>query len=401
MKRLSTSILAASLLFGCADATGILVEVSSSDLSVPDDVDALRFEVRSTTGRMVDQTFPIAQTWPHSLTVLPSGSDDLDVTITVTGLKGGVPAVRRVVAAAFEPGTTRRVQVSLSRDCLGVTCAEGVDCLGGMCTGQPTLDGGVDSGMMDGGAFDAGADDSGMVDSGMVDSGPRDAGMLDSGPRDSGPRDSGPRDAGIDSGPPVDAGSVVRCDSAACAGLIVISEFATRSTASAGDEFVEIHNRSAFEVDVNGMELRYRSSSGVEGRRSTVVSSTIIQPGGFVLFGSTTYVGVVDVPDQWGTGFADGGGTVLITAGGAVIDLVGWGTAMPANSETAAFNPGSSPCTTSCERKARSTSTAATMQSGGADETAGNGQDSGDNSADFVQRSAPDPQTLSSTPELP
>jgi hypothetical protein len=127
----------------------------------------------------------------------------------------------------------------------------------------------------------------------------------------------------------------------------------------------------------------------------------VLLPGRFALFGSTTFTTTaIDVPDQWSTGFADGGGSVLITAGGAVVDLVGWGTATPGNSETAAFNPGSNPCTTSCERKANASSTAASMESG-ADQTVGNARDSDNNSMDFVQRSAPGPQNLASAPELP
>jgi hypothetical protein len=211
--------------------------------------------------------------------------------------------------------------------------------------------------------------------------------------------DAAPPDAVIPDAAAPDAVVPAACIDAGCIGLIVIGEFRTRGPGGASDEFVEIFNRSAMPVDVNGMELRYRSSSGTDSHRATVATSTVIPAGGFLLFANTAYAGTVDVPDQWSTGFSDTGGTVYLRVGGTdIVDLVGWGTAMQSNSETQSFNPGSSPCDVSCERKANAASTAASM-SGGADELAGNSYDSNNNSADFVQRATSDPQTASSTVE--
>ncbi|MDH5493898.1 MAG: hypothetical protein OEY14_18250, partial [Myxococcales bacterium] len=96
-----------------------------------------------------------------------------------------------------------------------------------------------------------------------------------------------------------------------------------------------------------------------------------------------------------------GGSVVIQTAGGTILDLFAWGTALPANSETAPFAPLADPCASlSCERKALALSTAATMSAGGADELSGNGHDSGDNAADFVQVIS-SPQNLLSPPEFP
>jgi hypothetical protein len=50
----------------------------------------------------------------------------------------------------------------------------------------------------------------------------------------------------------------------------------------------------------------------------------------------------------------------------------------------------------SLERKAVDTSTAVSMASGGTDALKGNGQDTGNNNADFVLRTSPDPQNSSS-----
>ncbi|MGC8928828.1 MAG: lamin tail domain-containing protein, partial [Myxococcota bacterium] len=63
-------------------------------------------------------------------------------------------------------------------------------------------------------------------------------------------------------------------------------------------------------------------------------------------------------------------------------------------------NPCSSnTCTKSVERKARNTSIAATMQSGGIDEFLGNGYDTDNNANDFIVRDTKEPQNSSSPPE--
>lgn len=191
--RRSLSTLVALLALGCADKTAILVEVTSDDLSVPADVDALHFVAVSDGGRRLDETYALGGTWPHSLSILPASGDSSRVTITVTGMHQGVARVRRVVPTAFDRGTTRRVIVTLTRDCVDVVCGEGIDCVSGMCVGQPPLDGGVDAGM-DAGSSDAGLDGGMLPEDAGADGGPRDAGT------DGGPPD--PPDAGTDAGPP-------------------------------------------------------------------------------------------------------------------------------------------------------------------------------------------------------
>src|SRR5690606_2481517 len=137
----------------CADKTAVLIEVSSSDLAVPADLDGLRFIAVSESGRRVDRAYPLEGTWPHSLSVLPAEPGDDALTVTVIGVLAGQPRVRRVVTTTFARGTTRRVSVVLSRECLGVVCGEGIDCVGGMCVGD-LLDGGVDASLPDGGGED-------------------------------------------------------------------------------------------------------------------------------------------------------------------------------------------------------------------------------------------------------
>lgn len=157
------------LLAGCSDSTALLLEVQGQGLSAPGDIDTLRFVVESDTGTMFDQAYPLLSL-PQSLTILPASDADRDVTITVEGTSGGILVIRRVLRSAFEPGSTVRVPIFLTGDCLGVVCPEGVDCAAGRCSQPPA---------------DAGPGDDGGVDAGPppgVDAGPgMDAGDIDGG----------------------------------------------------------------------------------------------------------------------------------------------------------------------------------------------------------------------------
>lgn len=196
MSRLVTLLFLALSLPGCGDATGILVEVRSTDLGIPSDVDALRIQAVSVeTGRSVDRTFSVATAWPHSLTITPATPDDRQITVTVTALREGRLVVRRVVQASFTRGVTNPLEVVLTRACVGVECPPGVDCIAGMCVDLPTADGGVDAGARDAGPEPDGGEPDGGPDAGAMDGGPRDGGR-DAGPPDGGPPDAGPIDAG-------------------------------------------------------------------------------------------------------------------------------------------------------------------------------------------------------------
>lgn len=396
--------LLALLLVACGDATGILIEVSSSDLAVPSEVNVLRFEIDSNSGRMIDRTYGIDGAWPHSLTIAPADDADAEVTIAVSAYQGAQFVTRRVVRASFDRGLTRRVAVELSRDCASVVCPDGIDCLRGMCV-QPTEDGGVpfDAGV-DGGGVDAGPPPDGGV---PIDAGERDGGV----PFDGGPLfDAGP-DAGTDSGtvevdafvPPVDSGpDIPRCatNPSSCVGLLVISELATGGS-SVSDEFVEIYNRSGMMVDASGVTVSYAArDTSIPSERARLPSGTIILPGRYYLVASSGYTGT-PTPDPgggWGTGFSSARGAVLLEAGAQLLDLVGW----QSNTETVSSEgspiPDELTGNQSYERKATAGSTVESMTSG-ADATAGNGYDSGDNAADFIVRLVRSPQSSASAGE--
>ncbi len=79
----------------------------------------------------------------------------------------------------------------------------------------------------------------------------------------------------------------------------------------------------------------------------------------------------------------------------AAIDTVGYGTG---NAPEGSPAPGPATANSSIERKAFSTSTDVSMTMGG-DADEGNGEDTNNNAADFIVRSASQPQTSMSAPE--
>jgi hypothetical protein len=92
---------------------------------------------------------------------------------------------------------------------------------------------------------------------------------------------------------------------------------------------------------------------------------------------------------------------VRLVLGALEIDRFGWGTAAMAEGGAAAASPPIDEMTQTYERKAVASSTAASMEPGGADEARGNGHDTNDNAADFVHRTGAGPQNAASPAELP
>jgi len=116
----------------------------------------------------------------------------------------------------------------------------------------------------------------------------------------------------------------------------VISQFQPGTTASAVDEFVEIHNVSSTAQDLNGYRLVYRSGDGTNdvGPLAVWSSPTIVQPGQYYLVASTSYSGsatpdVVYPTTSFSISASRGGLAIRQGAqnAGPVIDAVGWGDA--------------------------------------------------------------------------
>jgi hypothetical protein len=423
--------LVAVALAACADGeTAVLVEVDSPDLTVPADIDTLRFEAESGLGLMASGTFAVSTDWPHSLAIRPrEEGDEGAVVVRVTGLKGGVEVATTRVDAAFRVGQTVRATAVLTRCVMGNCGMDDGGFDGGLDGGA---DAGVDLGADDLGLEDLGADDFGVdggdlldagapdfgVDAGLPDLGfdaGRDAGFdagadagfdggadVDAGVDGGADVDAGEPDAGFDGG--FDAGSPDLGMPSPLLGALVISELAFGGTTTGTDEFVELHNRTGVPIDIGGVVVSYRPASAVMSYspRATVPAGTVLAPHGFYLLGSVGYVGTV-VPDQpmaWSSGFSATGGHVQITIAGAALDMLGWNTAAAAEGGMPIVGT-SSDSSRSFERKAVPESTAASMVAGGADALRGNGTDTDVNAADFIVRLIRDPQNASSPPETP
>lgn len=200
---------------------------------------------------------------------------------------------------------------------------------------------------------------------------------------------------------------------------IVISELAAAGPGGASDEFVELYNASAQPVKVGGWFLQYAAAPAVSPPWSTKVTlptGATIPAHGFLLVtspaGASGYTGSSTPDVQAGQNLSLGAndghvrlalpGALATTLGSSplVADTVGWGTAANLVETT----PTSVPTWASgqsLERKANAGSTASSMSAGGADVTKGNNHDSNNNAADFVVRTAREPQSSKATPEVP
>ncbi len=205
---------------------------------------------------------------------------------------------------------------------------------------------------------------------------------------------------------------------------VVISELAPSGPGGNGDEFVELYNPTLTTVSLSGWSLWYRSNNatGTTTKIVTLGSSASIAPSGYFLVASTGYSGSV-VPDARFTATsldmsqsATGGASVLLTSGSttprsateaSVVDALGYGRCLTTFAEGGVCGPSHPGSPGSIERKARASSTAATMAVGGSDALAGNGEDGQHNGADpagsftgdFVTRAMREPQSSQSPNE--
>ncbi|HEX5745976.1 MAG TPA: lamin tail domain-containing protein [Archangium sp.] len=192
---------------------------------------------------------------------------------------------------------------------------------------------------------------------------------------------------------------------------VVISEFASKNLKSDGtvnhdDEFIELHNPTNSPISLTGWKIEYKStSSAFSALAGLTLSGSIPARGYYLVAQRTSFTGSV-TPDATYTALTshNGGSLRLVNGSGTVVDRLAWGTAT-----TAGLDPEGSPAPlidnaiagSSLERKAYTTSTAATMAVGGVDADRGNGTDSNNNANDFVVRTARQPQNASSAAEYP
>ena len=188
---------------------------------------------------------------------------------------------------------------------------------------------------------------------------------------------------------------------------ILISEIQT--AASAGNttnyEFIELYNRTDQPFDLAGVKIAYLASTTPNldtWTASTTLSGTVPAFGYFLIGKNAGYDGATSTDTTYTFSLDETGGFVgLISPDEFLMDKVGYGSLTdPSLAEGGSPAP-APPVDGSLERKAYSDSTPSAMV-GGIDSTKGNGEDSNNNSADFIIREAadnPDPQNFSSPTE--
>jgi predicted extracellular nuclease len=164
---------------------------------------------------------------------------------------------------------------------------------------------------------------------------------------------------------------------------VVISELRPRGPAGGNDEFVEIFNTSANDVNISGYRLQgCAASSGSPSDRTAVPAGTVLEPGDHYLFtnsGTGGYSGAVPGDRAYSTGFTDflssnASGARLADASGVVVDGVGSPT---------------SPC-----REGAGITTPTANGDNSFERKAGGRQDTDDNATDFAGPKAGNPQNL-------
>lgn len=181
---------------------------------------------------------------------------------------------------------------------------------------------------------------------------------------------------------------------------IVISEVQIQG-ASASADFVELYNPTSSSVNLSTINLVKRSNVG--STDTTIVnfgSGDTIASHGFLLWCFNDISSNLGCDKHSADTIANNNSIALRDGAldtGTIVDAVTIGVPLHALGEGAI--PATPGANQSLERKANSTSTSVTMGAGGADEFAGNSEDTDDNASDFVLRTSSQPQSKSSAIE--
>jgi hypothetical protein len=182
---------------------------------------------------------------------------------------------------------------------------------------------------------------------------------------------------------------------AATASHIVISEVQIAGGVST-DEFVELYNPTNSNVDLTNWRLAKKTASGTESDLVTDFPAKTINAHGYLLLAHTDYDGAVIEDITYSTSSVAVNNTVLLyNSSDTVVDKLGFGSATDVET-TSKAEPSTND---SVERKASATSDGTTLAVGGTEENAGNGEDTDNNSVDFVNRTEPLPQNIASALE--
>lgn len=171
---------------------------------------------------------------------------------------------------------------------------------------------------------------------------------------------------------------------APAAGDLVITQFATRGSLSASDEFVEVYNRTDHAIDAAGIRIQYQTAAcGGWSDRYVLPYGTVLQTGQYFLaVNPGGYISPASGPAGDGSlstsGFADSGHVRLANASTVELDRVSYGSGLSCFGEgnTAAPNHGTTANAASVVRKPGSYTNAYPAQ------------DTNSNSSDFSVKTA-------------
>jgi len=195
---------------------------------------------------------------------------------------------------------------------------------------------------------------------------------------------------------------------------LVISEIQTAGTTS-NDEFIELYNPTEFPVDISEWSIQYRGGLATSYYKKNFTLGSSVPAYGFFLIARNGYDGAITADLSHASFFLSSkGGTVFLVNnqtllaeetdnGLTVIDKVAYGTTTTNSLRPEGVEFSTAPkAHQSIERKTQATSTSDSMSTGGEDALFGNGEDSNNNSGDFISRDASEPQnTQSPTEQLP
>jgi hypothetical protein len=208
-------------LWGCADDldTGIVLGLATN-LTVPIEIDGLWLKVVSQEQTYFDFIYnldpekPAAATLPGTKSIYTAMDPSIPVEITVAGLMGRDPVVKRRARTSFIKGKRLLLRLYLLRRCVAVSCPEDETCTENGCASieidpkaLPEYDGdllvGPEAGPLPSDGGDAGPTD------GPPEASNADAPTADAPTADAPPPDALPADAPTADAPPPDAPSDV------------------------------------------------------------------------------------------------------------------------------------------------------------------------------------------------
>jgi hypothetical protein len=198
-------------------------------------------------------------------------------------------------------------------------------------------------------------------------------------------------------------------EAAHVANHVVISELFYDETGTDYNEFCELYNPTDSDIDIGGWKLKAFNQTGTLQTTTTFSVGANISAHKFYLIGekdplnSSDWGGTEISPDclRGGDDWQNGPGDYIILYDDSdkYVDGVKYGSfeGSPEITDCPEYsNVGPSK---SIERKAIASSSSTTMAPSGAHYTWGNGEDTDDNSADFITKTSPEPQNSSSAAE--